>query len=169
SFTGITNYGIYNAGPQNINYYNSTVGLDPSLIYGSVTQHYGATSGGCFFSWDTIGTIVDPEPIKTEGDSTGDNAPQDPPKALQMGGNASVMGAEDVLVFPNPNNGQFSIHSSQSTIYRIRLYDVYGKLLKTVNVNASMAEVDVHELCAGVYVLRVETDSGAVVKRVVKE
>ena len=36
-------------------------------------------------------------------------------------------------------------------------------------MNANMAEVDVRELCAGVYVLRVETDSGAVVKRVVKQ
>ena len=169
SFTGVTNYGIYNAGPQNINYYNSTVGLDPSLIYGSVTQHYGAPSGGCFFSWDTILPIVDPEPIKTEGDSTADTPDMDPPKSLSLGVGTAGTGLDDMRIFPNPNNGQFSIHSSQSTIYRIRLYDVYGKLLKTVNVNANMAEVDVHELCAGVYVLRVETDSGAVVKRVVKE
>ena len=169
SFTGVTNYGIYNAGPQNINYYNSTVGLDPSLIYGSVTQHYGAPSGGCFFSWDTILPIVDPEPIKTEGDSTADTPDMDPPKSLSLGASTAGTELDDVRIFPNPNNGQFSIHSSQSTIYRIRLYDVYGKLLKTVKANANMAEVDVHELCAGVYVLRVETDSGAMVKRVVKE
>jgi hypothetical protein len=168
TFTGITNYGIYNAGPQNINYYNGSVGLDPSLIYGSVTQHYGAPSSGCFFSWETINPIVDPEPIKTEGDSTADTPNMDPPKAFSLGGGSAGTGLEDVSIFPNPNNGQFTIHSPQFTIYRIQLYDVYGKLLRTVNVNANMTEVDVRELCAGVYVLRVETDSGAVVKRVVR-
>ncbi len=169
SFTGVTNYGIYNAGPQNINYYNSTVGLDPSLIYGSVTQHYGATSGGCFFSWDTIGIIAEPEPIKTEGDSTADNANIAPPKSLSLGGGSAGTGLEDVRIFPNPAQMQVTVVSEQGMVNRIRLYDVYGKLLKTVKANANMAEVDVHELCAGVYVLRVETDSGAVVKRVVKE
>jgi hypothetical protein len=72
------------------------------------------------------------------------------------------------MVFPNPTQTQFTVVSEQGIVNRIRLYDVYGKLLRTINVNANMAEVDVHELCAGVYVLRVETDSGAVVKRVAK-
>ena len=74
-----------------------------------------------------------------------------------------------VHIYPNPAQTQVTVVSEQGIVNRIRLYDVYGKLLKTVNVNANMAEVDVRELCAGVYVLRVETDSGAVVKRVVKQ
>ncbi len=74
-----------------------------------------------------------------------------------------------VHIYPNPTQTQVTVVSEQGIVNRIRLYDVYGKLLKTVNVNANMAEVDVRELCAGVYVLRVETDSGAVVKRVVKQ
>ena len=169
TFTGITSYGIYNAGPQNINYYNGAVGLDPSLIYGSVTQYYGAPSSGCIFSWDTIVPIGGDDPIKTEGDSTVDTPDMDPPKAFSLGGGSAGTGLEDVRVFPNPAQTQVTVVSEQGIVNRIQLYDVYGKLLKTVNVNANMAEVDVRELCAGVYVLRVETDSGAVVKRVIKQ
>ena len=74
-----------------------------------------------------------------------------------------------VHIYPNPTQTQVTVVSEQGIVNRIRLYDVYGKLLRTMNVNANMAEIDVRELCAGVYVLRVETDSGAVVKRVVKQ
>ena len=169
SFTGITNYGIYNAGPQNINYYNSTVGLDPSLIYGSVTQHYGATSGGCFFSWDTIGTIVDPEPIKTEGDSTADTPDMDPPKSLSLGASTAGTGLDDVRIYPNPNNGQFTMNNEQLIMNSVQVYDVYGKLLKTVEVNANTVELDVRELASGMYFVRISTDKGVVTKSFVKK
>ena len=169
SFTGITNYGIYNAGPQNINYYNSTVGLDPSLIYGSVTQHYGATSGGCFFSWDTIGTIVDPEPIKTEGDSTADTPDMDPPKSLSLGASTAGTGLDDVRIFPNPNSGQFTMNNEQLIMNSVQVYDVYGKLLKTVEVNANTVELDVRELASGMYFVRISTEKGVVTKSFVKK
>ena len=169
TFTGTMGYGIYNGGPQVMHYYNGTVGIDPSLIYGSVTQHYGAPGSGCYFSWDTILPVVPPEPIKTESDSTGDNAPQDPPKVLQMGGNASIMGAEDVVIFPNPNSGQFTINNEQLIMNSVQVYDVYGKLLKTVEAGDNIVELDVSELASGMYFVRVSTDKGVVTKSFVKK
>jgi len=169
TFTGTMGYGIYNGGPQVMHYYNGSSNIDPSLIYGSVTQHTGAPVSGCFFSWDTILPIVPPDPIKTEGDSTGDNAPQDSPKVLMLGNAASGAGADDVVIYPNPNGGRFTVNRVQGTVDRVQVYDVYGKLLKTVEVNANTAELDVRELASGMYFVRIHTEKGVVTKSFVKK
>ena len=72
-------------------------------------------------------------------------------------------------LYPNPNNGQFTINNEQFTINNVQVYDVYGKLLKTVEVNGNTAELDVRELSAGVYFVRVSTEKGVVTKSFVKK
>ena len=72
-------------------------------------------------------------------------------------------------LYPNPNNGQFTVASEQGTVNRVQIYDVYGKLLKTVEVNANTAELDVRELSAGMYFVRINTEKGVVTKSFVKK
>ncbi len=72
-------------------------------------------------------------------------------------------------LYPNPNAGQFTIHNSQFTIHNVNVYDVYGKLLKTVEANANTVELDVRELSAGMYFVRVSTEKGVVTKSFVKK
>ena len=72
-------------------------------------------------------------------------------------------------LYPNPNNGQFTINNEQFTIKNVDVYDVYGKLLKTVEVNANTVELDVRELSAGMYFVRISTEKGVVTKSFVKK
>ena len=76
---------------------------------------------------------------------------------------------QTISLYPNPNNGQFIINNEQLTINNVQVYDVYGKLLKTVEVNANTAELDVRELSAGMYFVRVNTEKGVVTKSFVKK
>jgi hypothetical protein len=46
---------------------------------------------------------------------------------------------------------------------------VYGKLLKTVEVNSNTAVIDAHELSAGMYFVRISTEKGVVTKSFVKK
>ena len=72
-------------------------------------------------------------------------------------------------LYPNPNNGQFTVASEQGTVNRVQIYDVYGKLLKTVEANANMVELDVRELSVGMYFVRISTEKGVVTKSFVKK
>ena len=72
-------------------------------------------------------------------------------------------------LYPNPNNGQFTINNEQFTIKNVDVYDVYGKLLKTVEVNANSVMVDANELSAGMYFVRISTEKGVVTKSFVKK
>ncbi|MBR4786535.1 MAG: fibronectin type III domain-containing protein [Bacteroidales bacterium] len=74
-----------------------------------------------------------------------------------------------ISLYPNPNNGQFIVNRVQGIVNRVQIYDVYGKLLKTVEVNANTAELDVRELSAGMYFVRVSTEKGVVTKSFVKK
>ena len=72
-------------------------------------------------------------------------------------------------LYPNPNNGQFTVVSEQGTVNRVQVYDVYGKLLKTVEANVNTVELDVRELSAGMYFVRISTEKGVVTKSFVKK
>ena len=72
-------------------------------------------------------------------------------------------------LYPNPNNGRFTINNEQVIINNVQVYDVYGKLLKTVEVNGNTAELDVRELSAGMYFVRISTEKGVVTKSFVKK
>ena len=76
---------------------------------------------------------------------------------------------QSVSLYPNPNNGRFTINNEQLTINNVQVYDVYGKLLKTVEGNANTVELDVRELSAGMYFVRISTEKGVVTKSFVKK
>ena len=76
---------------------------------------------------------------------------------------------QTISLYPNPNSGQFTINNEQLIINRVQVYDVYGKLLKTVEVNANTVELDVRELSAGMYFVRISTEKGVVTKSFVKK
>jgi hypothetical protein len=72
-------------------------------------------------------------------------------------------------LYPNPNNGLFAVVSEQYSVNSVQIYDVYGKLLKTIEVNANSADIDVRELSSGMYFVRIATAKGVVTKSFVKK
>ena len=72
-------------------------------------------------------------------------------------------------LYPNPNNGQFIVNSEQGIVNGVQIYDVYGKLQKTIEANANTVELDVRDLAAGMYFVRISTEKGVVTKNFVKK
>ena len=70
-----------------------------------------------------------------------------------------------ITVFPNPVKNVLQI-STQSNINNIEVYDVMGKQLLEAQ---DVSEVDVSTLTPGLLFVKIETDKGVVVKKVVKE
>jgi len=79
--------------------------------------------------------------------------------------------ANTVSIYPNPSNtGKYSI-TSKKTLQEIKVYDIQGKLLKTV-VTSQLSndfELDIRNFTNGMYVLKIfNTDRNSIVKRIVK-
>ena len=95
--------------------------------------------------------------------------------------NASIAcrtAAEEVLTdklvveaYPNPNHGKFSVSvdSKIDATYTLRILDQTGRILKSSVMNATegmnIQEFDLDGIAAGIYILRLETESREVINR----
>ncbi|MFI5222591.1 MAG: T9SS type A sorting domain-containing protein, partial [Bacteroidia bacterium] len=86
-------------------------------------------------------------------------------------GTESLSGnVNSILIYPNPNNGIFEIKTnSQMPVTKIELYDAVGNKLYDEKPNASSSQIHLENLSKGIYFLKLFTEDGVVVKRVVVE
>jgi hypothetical protein len=73
-----------------------------------------------------------------------------------------------VRVYPNPTAGELRIESGELKIENVAIYDISGKIQKTENWETKNT-IDISYLPAGVYFLRITTEQGEVVRKVLKE
>lgn len=73
-----------------------------------------------------------------------------------------------ILFFPNPTNRDIYINSN-SDIKSVQLYDIQGRLLQTIIVNKNQTTMDVSNQSNGVYFLKVISDKGSKVEKIIKE
>ncbi len=67
------------------------------------------------------------------------------------------MNTEQVICYPNPNNGHFSISVPSSLIgNNIEIRDINGKLLRSFFVNDEWQEINLNDLARGSYWLKIE-------------
>ncbi len=86
----------------------------------------------------------------------------------------TAVGIEDYLLnsttlFPNPTTGEFRIQNSKFRIQSVEVFDVYGKLMNSVEVNDNTATIDATSYASGIYFVRILTEKGMVTKRIVKK
>ncbi len=60
-----------------------------------------------------------------------------------------------VDLFPNPNNGIFTIHCNVPGIKMISIYNGVGKTVRDIEMRTDVAEIDLREEGAGIYFYRV--------------
>ena len=67
-------------------------------------------------------------------------------------------------VYPNPSTGDFTV--ACEGIQAISVFSVDGKLLKTIEMNGN--EYRIENLPKGVYVLKIDTENGVIMNKIVK-
>ena len=65
----------------------------------------------------------------------------------------------DISVYPNPARDILNISASENT--RMSVYDMQGKLVRTLDIFSSLTSIDVSELSRGTYTLVFEADGVA--------
>ena len=80
-----------------------------------------------------------------------------------------VKGVDGVKVFPNPTTGQLTIDNGQLTIKSVELFDVYGRKLFLRSYGLTvLRSYDLTLFPAGLYFLKITTETGMVTKKIVK-
>lgn len=75
-----------------------------------------------------------------------------------------------LLLYPNPTSAYIDVEIGRSVLAsELRVYDMHGRLLRTVRVNGSLVRIDVSGLESGVYCVRAITEKGVVNKMFVKK
>jgi len=72
-------------------------------------------------------------------------------------------------IFPNPFGNYISV-SSSVIINQVELVNVTGAVVKTISsIEANVFELNTEELSAGIYFLRMNSDKGTLLKKIVKQ
>jgi hypothetical protein len=76
-----------------------------------------------------------------------------------MAQETNLLSTEDVvnntfIIYPNPSQGMFTIHfEEESSNTNIQIFDVMGKLRKSISTNSPIQTIDASELENGVYIV----------------
>jgi Secretion system C-terminal sorting domain/Reeler domain len=76
-----------------------------------------------------------------------------------------------ISVYPNPVTDNFFVNNSmnETGCTTIHISDINGRLVKKIQNVRNRQSVDIADFAKGVYILRIETGNGDVVKKIVKE
>ena len=80
--------------------------------------------------------------------------------------NINELSFKDLSIYPNPNNGQFTITNSQEMTELI-ITDLQGKvILNNVNINLNKMNVDLTDFERGIYMINIKTIDGMITKTI---
>ena len=73
---------------------------------------------------------------------------------------------EDLRIYPNPNNGQFTITNSKK-MTDVIITDLQGKVIYNSNyINLNKVNVELNNLERGMYMINIKTNEGMTTKTV---
>jgi len=76
----------------------------------------------------------------------------------------------NISIIPNPTTGEFKVQSSRFNVTSIEVFDVYGRLLMSLKSLMSTENViNISHLHSGIYFVKITTEQGEIVKKVVKQ
>ncbi|MBI4932169.1 MAG: T9SS type A sorting domain-containing protein [Bacteroidetes bacterium] len=61
-------------------------------------------------------------------------------------------------VFPNPNNGQFTVYSLQFTVYSLEIYNLFGEIVFLQTVDRKQETINISDVPSGLYFYQITAD-----------
>jgi len=86
--------------------------------------------------------------------------------------NLTILGVEEsqidpIKIYPNPTDGLLYIDANTKSVIGATVFDILGK--KVLQLNGKIQQVDISTLESGMYFLRIVTDRGEIVQKIIKE
>jgi Leucine-rich repeat (LRR) protein len=153
------------------NSYTRITGNIAEFIFETINLDSGG-HGNILFKIKTLNELSSGDMVNKRADIFFDyNAPIDTGMAnttFQTLSNGNFEIDDSISVYPNPTKSNININC-QNTIKTIQLYDVQGRLLETKLVDDLQTSIDISEKSKGIYFLKITSDNGSKVVKVVKE
>lgn len=73
-----------------------------------------------------------------------------------------------IKIYPNPTKGIINVNCD-NRIKSVQLYDLQGRLLQTSMINETQTTIDISSQSSGVYFLKIVSDKGIGVQRIIRE
>jgi hypothetical protein len=77
-----------------------------------------------------------------------------------------------ITVYPNPTTGELTIEmcDMRYETCNIEIYDIYGRVCQASNLKSQVSnpQIDISNLQAGIYFIKIQTETGEVIKKVTK-
>ena len=84
--------------------------------------------------------------------------------------NTSEIALSIVQLYPNPTEGIVTINSPQSLITSIKVTDILGRVVQIrESINSNATTIDIGEKASAVYFVEINTESGKITKRLIKD
>lgn len=77
--------------------------------------------------------------------------------------------ANATSVYPNPNNGSFTVELKNNAAKSIHVTDVTGRVILTANTSEETINFNISAFAAGIYYVKVQSDSNVEVVKIVKQ
>jgi hypothetical protein len=74
-----------------------------------------------------------------------------------------------VKVYPNPNNGEFTIEANNNSSAFVTVSDITGRVVESTNLNNQTVSFDLKHLASGIYYVKVVEGQNSQVIKVVKQ
>ncbi|MBL7887565.1 MAG: T9SS type A sorting domain-containing protein [Flavobacterium sp.] len=153
------------------NSYTRITGNIVEVIFQQINLDSGG-HGNLLFKIRTSSNLVEGNSVAKRADIFFDyNAPIDTGMANTTFEvlNNSVFELDDTIsIYPNPTSSIININGNFN-IKTIELYDVQGRLLQTQLLDEIQTSIDISEKSNGIYFLKITSDKGSKVEKIVKE
>lgn len=75
---------------------------------------------------------------------------------------------QNISIVPNPTTGYITIISPQTAVSSVEVFDIRGRKLMNVDYNKTQYSLDLSSLQSATYFVKINTEEGSLIKRVVK-
>lgn len=82
---------------------------------------------------------------------------------------SNLLSNADVLIYPNPVNNKLFIHTNVGKKLQMSLLDISGKLFMSKEINSNSETIDISHFAPGIYILKLNSTSNTLYKKILKE
>jgi len=86
-----------------------------------------------------------------------------------VGINANVANPTGILVYPNPNTGEFTIELNNGSVKTIDVMDLTGRIVVSASSSNDKVDFNINSLANGVYYVRIQSNNAVDVIKIVKQ
>ncbi|PCJ28315.1 MAG: hypothetical protein COA97_01395 [Flavobacteriales bacterium] len=86
-----------------------------------------------------------------------------------VGINENTLIENEVIVYPNPNNGTFTIEASNLENSVLEIYNLTGQLVSQTTLQNNTKTIDISKQANGLYLLKITSNQQVVTRRIVKQ